>query len=122
MVPYLGCEHAREMLQAFFDGKLSVEEQVAVETHLRWCCTCTAHVDDLRAIGESIRLGAASGSSDVQQRELAALQAGVLSRVRVEREQSFTMQVRSLFDDSHLLWAGLGWVPRWRSWCACSAR
>jgi hypothetical protein len=108
MVPYLGCEHAREMLQAFFDGELSVEEQVAVETHLRWCRTCTAHIEDLRLIGDSIRLGSAGSHSAIHQRELAALHAGVLSRVCVEREQSFTMQLRSLFDDSHLLWAGLG--------------
>jgi hypothetical protein len=108
MVPYLGCEHAREMLQAFIDGELSVEAQVAVEAHLRWCRTCTAHVEDLRLIGDSIRLAAAGARSEVHQRELALLQADVLSRVRAEEAQSFATQVRSLFDDSHLLWAGLG--------------
>jgi hypothetical protein len=108
MVPYLGCEHAREMLQAFIDGELSVEEQVAVEAHLRWCRTCTAHVDDLRLIGDSMRFAAAGARSEVHQRELAMLQADVLSRVRAEEAQSFATQVRSLFDDRHLLWAGLG--------------
>jgi hypothetical protein len=108
MVPYLGCEHAREMLQAFIDGELSVEAQVALEAHLRWCRTCTAHIEDLRLIGDSIRLAAAGARSEVHQRELAMLQADVLSRVRAEEAQSFTTQVRSLFDDSHLLWAGLG--------------
>ena len=108
MVPYLGCDHAREMLQACIDGELSVEGQVAVEAHLRWCRTCTAHVEDLRLIGDSIRLAAAGARSDVHQRELAMLQADVLSRVRAEEAQSFATQVRSLFDDRHLLWAGLG--------------
>jgi Putative zinc-finger len=108
MVPYLGCEHARDMLQAFIDGELPVEEQVAVETHLRWCRTCAAHVEDLRLIGDSLRLGTGATRSDTHHRELAALQARVLSRVRVEREQSFAMQVRSLSDERHLLWAGLG--------------
>jgi len=108
MVPYLGCEHAREMLQAFLDGELSVEEQVAVEAHLRWCRTCTAHIEDLRLIGDSIRLAAAGARSEEQQRELAVLQADVLSRVRAEQAQSLATQVRSMFDDSHLLWAGLG--------------
>jgi hypothetical protein len=108
MVPYLGCEHAREMLQAFIDGELPVEEQVAVEAHLRWCRTCMAHIEDLRVIGDSIRLAATGVRSEVQQRELALLQADVLSRVRAEEAQSFAAQLRSLFDDRHLLWAGLG--------------
>jgi hypothetical protein len=108
MIPYLGCEHAREMLQAFVDGELAVEEQVAVEAHLRWCRTCAAHIEDLRLIGDSIRLAAARARSEVHQREIALLQADVLSRVRAEQAQSFATQVRSLFDDTHLLWAGLG--------------
>jgi hypothetical protein len=108
MVPYLDCEHAREMLQAFVDRELPVEEQVAVETHLRWCDTCAAHVEDLVVIGNSIRIGAAATPSQDDQLELAGLQASVLSRVRVEREQSLGMRFRSLLDDRHLLWAGLG--------------
>jgi hypothetical protein len=108
MVPYLGCEHAREMLQPFIDGELSVEEQVAVEAHLRWCRTCTAHIEDLRLIGDSIRLVAADARCEADQRELALLQADVLNRVQAEEAQSLATQVRSLFDDSHLLWAGLG--------------
>jgi hypothetical protein len=108
MVPYLGCEHAREMLQAFIDGELCVEEQVAVEAHLRWCVTCTAHVEDLRLIGDSIRLVAADARSEAHQRDLAVLHGDVLSRVRAEQAQSLSTRVRSLFDDSHLLWAGLG--------------
>jgi hypothetical protein len=107
MVPYLGCEIARDMLQAFVDGELPVDEQVAVESHLRWCRTCAAHVEDLQLIGDSIRLHALSHPED-NGGELASLQAGVLSRVRAEREQSFPMQVRALFQDLHLFWAGLG--------------
>jgi hypothetical protein len=110
MVPYLGCEHAREMLQAFVDGELPVGEQVAVESHLRWCTTCAAHVDDLRLIGESLRFGAVSGHSVDEAREIATLHDGVLARIRAEHDQSFAVQVRGLFDDLHLLWAGLGAV------------
>ena len=57
MIPYVGCEYAREHLDAFVDGELSVAEQVAVESHLRWCRTCAARVEDLQLIGASIRLG-----------------------------------------------------------------
>lgn len=108
MVPYLGCEIVREMLPGFVDGELTIQEQVAIESHLRWCRTCAAHVDDLRVIGESIRFGAVNGHSEDDSRELAVLQSAVLSRVRAEHEQSFAFQVRALFDDLHLLWAGLG--------------
>jgi hypothetical protein len=82
---------------------------VAVETHLRWCRTCAAHMDDLRLIGDSLRLGAVNTSDD-DQRELAVLHSAVLSRVRAEHDQSFPVKVRALFDDLHLLWAGLGAV------------
>jgi hypothetical protein len=108
MVPYLGCEVVREMLPGFVDGELVMQDQVAVESHLRWCRTCAAHVDDLRVIGDSIRFGGVNSHSEDESRELSALQAAVLSRVRAEQEQSFASQVRSLFDDLHLLWAGLG--------------
>ena len=57
MIPYVGCEYAREHLDAFVDGELSVDEQVAVESHLRWCRTCAARVEDVQLIGDSIRLG-----------------------------------------------------------------
>ena len=110
MVPYLGCEVAREMLAAFVDGELPVDAQVAVETHLRWCTTCAAHVEDLRLIGDSIRLGAVAPAGDDNHRELSALHAAVLSRVRAEHDQSLPVKVRALFDDLHLLWAGVGAV------------
>jgi hypothetical protein len=108
MVPYLGCEHAREMLQAFVDDELSVDEQVSVESHLRWCRTCAAHVEDLRTIGESLRFGGPASLSAGDDRALAVLHDAVISRVHAEREQSFTVQVSSWFDDLHLFWAGLG--------------
>jgi hypothetical protein len=108
MIPYLGCHAAREMLQAFVDDELPMTEQVALESHLRWCDTCSAHVEDLRLIGDSIRDRSAVGVSSDDARELAAIQAGVLSRIRAEREQAFVARVRGLFEDFHLLWAGLG--------------
>lgn len=106
MVPYLGCEHARDMLQAFFDGELPVDAQVAVESHLRWCSTCAAHVQDLRLIGDSLRVTTTTDNDS--HGDLTALQANVLSRVRAEREQSFAFRVQALFEDLHLLWAALG--------------
>jgi hypothetical protein len=107
MIPYLGCPAAREMLQAFVDDELPMTEQVALESHLRWCDTCSAHVEDLRLIGDSIRDRSANVSVD-DARKLAAIQAGVLGRIRAEREQALPARLRGLFEDFHLLWAGLG--------------
>ena len=56
MIPYLGCETVREMLDAFVDGELGVDAQVAVESHLRWCRTCTARVEDMSLIGAAMRM------------------------------------------------------------------
>ena len=42
MTPYVGCDYARERLEALLDDELSVDEQVLVESHVRWCRTCGA--------------------------------------------------------------------------------
>ncbi len=113
MIPYVGCEHARGMLQGLIDGELGVDDQVGLESHLRWCRTCAAHVEDLRLIGDSLRMAAATpplammGRGD-DDRALGGLQSTVLTRVKAEQEQSLTTRVRRLFDDMHVLWAGLG--------------
>ena len=105
----MGCEHAREMLDAFLDGELPVSDQVAVESHLRWCRTCSLRVEDMRLIGASLRLGSPlyrAGNDDGQ--ALAAIASGTLMRVRAEREDSLGVRVRELFVDMRLLWPALG--------------
>ena len=106
MIPVLGCETTRGMLPGFMDGELSVADQVALEAHLRWCRTCSAHVEDLRIIGESLRLFVPSPSDEDP--ALDALQAGVVSRLRVEQDLSWTTYVRHVFDDLHVVWAAVG--------------
>lgn len=109
MIPYLGCEAAREMLQAFVDLELLVAEQVVLESHLRWCATCGARVEDMRLIGAALRLGSASTAINVEEaRALAVVQSDVLTRIRAEREQSFPVRFRELFADMRYLWPALG--------------
>ena len=109
MIPYVGCDAAREMLEAFADDELPVADQVLVESHLRWCRTCGARLEDLRLIGASIRRGSPVGreSSD-DARALRAVQDGVLTRIRTEHDQSFGVRVRELFTDMRLLWPAVG--------------
>jgi hypothetical protein len=109
MIPYMGCEHARELLDAFLDDELPVSDQVAVESHLRWCRTCSLRVEDMRLIGASLRLGSPvkrAGGDDTQ--ALSAIAAGTLARVRAERADSLGVRVRELFVDMRLLWPALG--------------
>ena len=109
MIPYVGCEYAREHLDAFVDSELSVDEQVAVESHLRWCRTCAARVEDLQLIGHSIRLGSlAPRGDDEEARTISHVQASVLIRVRAEEEMSFASRFRDMFTDMRLLWPALG--------------
>jgi len=107
MIPYLGCEHARELLEGFVDGELAMADQVALESHLRWCRPCAARVEDMRLIGASIRLASLPPAPE-DARALAAIQSDVLTRIRAERDQSFAVQVRGMFEDMHLLWPAVG--------------
>jgi hypothetical protein len=109
MIPYVGCEYAREHLDAFVDGELAVAEQVAVESHLRWCRTCAARVEDVRLIGDSIRVGSPAQSLAIDEtRAVSDVHDSVLMRLRTEREFSFGARIRDLFIDTRLLWPALG--------------
>jgi hypothetical protein len=109
MIQYIGCETARELLEGFVDGELALADQVTVESHLRWCRTCANRVEDMRLIGTSVRLASpAQTASATDTRALSAIQSGVLTRIRAEREQSLPVRVRSLFDDMRLFWPAIG--------------
>jgi hypothetical protein len=109
MIPYLPCETARELLEAFVDGELPTTDQIAVQAHLRWCRTCGTHVEDLSLIGWSVRAGTPAMSpraGDAQ--ALAVVQSGVLTRIRAERAQSLRGRLPEMFADMRLMWPALG--------------
>jgi hypothetical protein len=123
MIRYVGCDYARPRLDAFADGELPMGDQVLVETHLRWCQTCAARLEDAQTIGDALRLTArahahqdgrapvddgASGRPGDLSRSMAAMQAEVLARANTEYEQSFSGRVEELFSDMRLLWPALG--------------
>jgi hypothetical protein len=109
MSQYVGCDHARELLDGLIDGELSMADQLAVESHLRWCRTCTLRVEDMRLIGASIRVGSPVCAPDGGRDEaVAAINDAVLMRLRAERDQSLAVRVREMFSDRRLLWPGLG--------------
>ena len=110
MTRYIGCETARDLLDAFVDGELTVADQVMVEAHLRWCTTCSARVEDMSMIGAAVRMGSAAirRGGEIDERTMAALHDDVLSRVSAEHDQSIGVRVREMFQDMHLLWPALG--------------
>jgi hypothetical protein len=107
--PYIGCDYAQERLESFVDGELTVEEQVAVESHVRWCQTCSARIEDLNLIGASVRAGSqVLQSAGHSEPDLNAVTSSVLMRMDAERGQSFVVRVRELFSDMRLLWPAIG--------------
>jgi len=111
MTQYVGCEHARELLEGLIDGELSMADQLAVESHLRWCRTCTLRVQDMHLIGASLRLAATGSPAPTGETDDAAVKAineAVLMRVRAEREQSFGFRFREMFTDMRFLWPAMG--------------
>lgn len=109
MIPYLGCEGARPMLESLADGELPVSEQVVLEAHLRWCDACRDRLDDIRLIGSALRLGAtAAGTTDADASTVAVMHDEVLARVGAEREQAWSVRCRALMTDVRYLWPALG--------------
>jgi hypothetical protein len=109
MTQYVGCDHARTLLEGMVDGELSMADQLAVESHLRWCDTCALRVEDMRLIGGSLRATSAARPADgVDDGALTALTESMLVRVRAERAQSFASRVREMGADRRLLWPALG--------------
>jgi hypothetical protein len=109
MIRYLGCDAAREMLQPLVDLELPMAEQVELESHLRWCDTCAARVEDLRLIGAALRLGAAAPPLHPEDAgAMASIQSEVLTRIRAERDQSLSVRFREAFADMHFFWPALG--------------
>ena len=109
MTPYVGCDYARERLEALLDDELSVDEQVLVESHVRWCRTCADRIEDFQLIGTSIRVGPPRPLL-VKEVEpaLSAVYSRVLMRMRAERDQAFTVRMKEAFIDMRLLWPALG--------------
>ena len=109
MIPYLGCQGARDMLEPLVDGELPMSEQVALEAHLRWCDTCRARVEDIRLIGSALRLGSDASAADYTDAAArATMYEEVVMRVEAERKQSLAHQWRELFTDMRYLWPAFG--------------
>lgn len=107
MMHVLSCDQVREDLTACHDGELSIDEQVRVQNHLQECIACRLEAASIADLGEALRMmaGSVPGRASADNGRLTS---AVLERIRVERQFSLRAQVRDLFEDMHLVWAGLG--------------
>lgn len=96
------CAAVQRRLQAFHDRELPVGETISVEHHVSVCPPCARDLREFRHVGDALRLAAAPSPSD----DWAGLQAGVISRMRAEANQSWTARAHRFVDDLHLLWIG----------------
>jgi putative zinc finger protein len=106
MMHVLPCDRVREHLEAFVDGELTLDEQVVIESHLQACVSCRLGASELAEIGHALRDVPAPATASPH--EPGRITSIILERVRLEQQLSFGGQLRHLFGDMHLVWAGLG--------------
>lgn len=107
MMHAIRCEDVQDRLEEFHDDELTLEQRVAVQSHLHDCVTCSlmaAEFDDLR---RSLR-EVASRLPDRDAAEAERLPRQVVERLRVEAQFSLGAEIRARFQDMHLVWAALG--------------
>lgn len=101
----LSCAMVRRRLTAYHDGELPVDQQIAVECHLAGCPLCCSAAEALSSIGDALRSAAAAMAVQVEETECLPLT--VVSRLEAERSQTFAARASRMFEDMHLMWAGL---------------
>jgi hypothetical protein len=102
----LTCAAARRRLDAFADGELPIGEQIAVSAHLEWCDDCAAQLGGLQTVGATLR-AMAPGRAALSSADAAGFSTAMVSRLHAERDASIGAQIRLMFDDLHLVYAGL---------------
>jgi hypothetical protein len=103
----LTCASTGRRLQAYHDGELSVSDQIDVDAHLEWCEQCAANLEEMRLLRSALR-GALPGRQALVLEGSTNLPAAVVSRLRAEETQSWSGRMRAMFDDMHMVYAGLG--------------
>ncbi len=103
----LTCAAARRRLNAFYDRELPVDEQIAMTAHLDRCRECAGELDSFRLVGNVLR-ARASSQAGLFVEDAVGFRAGVVNRAKAERDSSFLARVRVMFEDMHLVYAGVG--------------
>jgi Putative zinc-finger len=103
----LSCAAALRRLQAYHDDELTVGQQIEVDAHLETCASCVVALEELDSLRLVLR-AATPGRVALTAEEHAGFHASVVSRVGAEQRMSVAFRLRSLFEDMHFVYAGLG--------------
>jgi len=103
----LSCAAARRRLQAYHDDELPVGQQIEVDAHLETCADCAAGLEELDVLRSALR-ASTPGRVKLTAEEHASFHASVVSRAGAEQNMSFSTRLRSMFEDMHFVYAGLG--------------
>lgn len=101
------CADVRERLEAFYDGEVPFHERLAIQNHLGECVACSLEAEEISALGSTLRVMAAEVGEHAAVEPLR-LSAQVVEQLGVEEQLSVRSQVVALFQDMHLVWAGIG--------------
>jgi hypothetical protein len=102
------CSAVRRRLPEYHDRELTIDQQVAIEAHLRACPACAAQARSLHAVSDVLHLAALQQAREADSHALDGLASDVISRMRAEREESLPRTLERMFEDLHLVWAALG--------------
>lgn len=103
----LSCGAARRHLQGYHDDELSVGQQIEVDAHLETCEDCTLALEELNLLRSTLR-AATPGRVGLTADEHDGFHASVVNRVGAEQRMSISVRLRSMFEDMHFVYAGLG--------------
>jgi hypothetical protein len=105
MTRYDPCSDVLDQLEAFHDGELTIDDQIAIQQHLSECSSCSYAANEIASLGDTLRNLAAAADAD---HEPLNITPHVIERLRVEEEFSIRAQFVDWFSDMHLVWAGIG--------------
>jgi hypothetical protein len=103
----LSCTTARRRLQAYHDDELSVGQQIEVDAHLEACTQCSSALQELNELRAALR-AATLRRVALTAEEHDGFHGSVVSRVGAEQRNSVSVRLRSMFEDMHFVYAGLG--------------
>lgn len=106
------CASVGRVLEAYHDGELPIDQQIAVESHVSECALCASQAKSLRMVRDALRATADTTPDESWtpaqiDASLNGMAAAVISRVKAERQQSLPVRVARAFEDMHLVWAAL---------------
>lgn len=101
------CSSFAHLVEGYHDGELEVEHQIAVANHVRGCASCSALLQELQELRRVMHASLVQEVHDLPERALDRVTHAVVSQARVERSDAWPARLGRMFDDLHLVWAGL---------------